>query len=775
MRRIPTASALLAAALLAGAGSGADVTLHAQPPLQNPLAPSARPETAPPLPHASSNPSGAWVGDVLYVHAGELPPASRAAASTGRAALYALAPGDASWTTVWTGDAVLGAEIVSDGKDLYRVGGVEPAGAGRARPDLERWDGSDRRWVDLTPMPSGRTDHAAVIVGRELWVFGGWVPPATEEVPGARRRRPVVPAEDWREDVLVADLDRDPVAWTVVETEGLRLHSLAAAVHGEAIWVAGGITPRGRELQVHRLDLGTRTLAPAPAPPVPGGSRSVGVGIAATGGNLYVSDSNQLFRLDAEADAWETLAYAIEPDRAYHALVAGPGVLHIAGGAAHGRINAEVDRIEVASLRPSDVVDMRSAEGLVDAPPGLARRSSPAAPLGARRWPGFRGPAFGHSPARDLPLTWSDEENVAWRHAVGGYGQSSPVVWDGLVFVTAIDGPRRETQIVEAVDAATGVLRWRHTLVSSQPTPVTPVVAKGAPTSWVDAERVYYLFESGDIGALNHDGEPVWSRALTADYGEIKGYGLGSSLAGNDEALFVLVAHDGPSYLLAVDPATGETRWKADRPPRSAWTTPVVLPRSGSDLVVVSVDGAVEAYDAENGERVWWIDDVSGNRLSSPAVLAGGRLVVPSVDSRSTLAVPLEHRGPLAGDKFLWRGRGATAGMSSPVVTGGAVCLINSLGVIRCLEQRSGRSRWAARLPSPAWATSIVNGDRVYVFGVDGTATILAADVAEPIELARNSLTVPDRVYGVAAVDGALLVRTGRELIRIGRGGATGE
>ena len=775
MRRIPTAAALLAAALLAGAGPGAGATAFAQPALQNPLAPAARPETAPPLPHASPNPSGAWVGDVLYMHAGEQPAPSRAAAGTGRAALYALSPGDASWTTVWTGDAVLGAEIVSDGKDLYRVGGVEPAGAVRARPDLERWDGSARRWVDLTPMPSGRTDHAAVVVGRELWVIGGWVPPARGEGPGARRRRPVVPAEDWREDVLVADLEADPVAWTVVETEALRLHSLAAAVHGEAIWVVGGLTPRGRELQVYRLDLGTRTLAPAPAPPVPGGSRSVGVGIAATGGHLYLSDSNQLFRLNAGADAWETLAYAIEPDRAYHALVGGPGVLHIAGGAAHGRINAEVDRIEVASLRPSDVVDMRRAEGLVDAPPGRDRRSSPAAPLGARRWPGFRGPAFGHSPARDLPLTWSDEENVAWRHAVGGYGQSSPVVWDGVVFLTAIDGPRRETQIVEAVDAETGVLRWRHTLPSSQPVPVTPVVAKGAPTSRVDAERVYYLFESGDLGALSHDGEPVWSRALKADYGEIRGYGLGSSLAGNDEALFVLVAHDGPSYLLAVDPATGKTLWKADRPARSAWTTPIVVPGGGGELVVVSIDGAVEAYDAETGERVWWIDDVSGNRLSSPVVLAGGRLVVPSVDSRSTLAVPIEHRGPLAGDKVLWRGRGATAGMSSPVVTGGAVCLINSLGVIRCLEQRSGQSRWAARLPSPAWATSIVNGDRVYVFGVDGTATILAADVAEPIELARNSLTVPDRVYGVAAVDGALLVRTGRELIRIGRGGGTGE
>ena len=46
------------------------------------------------------------------------------------------------------------------------------------------------------------------------------------------------------------------------------------------------------------------------------------------------------------------------------------------------------------------------------------------------------------------------------------------------------------------------------------------------------------------------------------------------------------------------------------------------------------------------------------------------------------------------------------------------------------------------------------------------------ADAAEPIDLARNSLTVSERLYGVAAVDGALLVRTGRELIRIGLGSA---
>ena len=764
MRRTITATAMVAAVILAGAAGavgGAGTTAH----VQSPLMPAAPTETAPPLPRASSDASGAYVGDVLYVHAGEQPPASRAGVSTGSAALYALSPADASWKTVWTGNPVRGAVLISDGENLYRVGGADVAGSRRARPDLQRWDWTGERWIDLTPMPSGRTDHVAVVVGRRLWILGGWAPSIVSETPRARLRPPAVPAEDWRDDVLVADLDADPVTWTVVETASLRLHSLAAAVHDNAIWVAGGMTPGGPVLEVHRLDLRTRILTPAPAPAVRGRGRGVGLGMTSTGESLYVSDLNQLFRLDEAGRAWQALAYDIEPERLHHALVGGPGVLHIVGGAAHGRIHAEVNRVEAASLRPSDILETpRRAAGAAGDRPPLA---------GARRWPGFRGSAFGHSQARDLPLAWSNEENIAWRHAVEGYGQSSPVAWDDLVFVTAIDGPQRETQIVEAVDAETGALRWRHTLASSQPVEVTNFVAKGAPTPRADAERVYYLFESGDLGALSHAGEPIWARSLKADYGTIEGYGLGSSLAAGDETVFVLVAHDGPSYLLAVDPATGQTRWKADRPAASSWTTPIVVPWKGGELVVVSVDGAVEAYDAGTGERVWWLDGLSGNRLPSP-VLAGRRIIVPSSDSRSNLALPVEHGGRLPEEQVLWRGRSATASMSSPVVTGEAIYFINSRGVIRCLELDSGRSRWATRLASAPWATPIVNGDRVYVFGTDGVASILAADAAAPIELARNSLTVSERVYGVAAVDGALLVRTGRELIRIGRSGATG-
>jgi hypothetical protein len=49
----------------------------------------------------------------------------------------------------------------------------------------------------------------------------------------------------------------------------------------------------------------------------------------------------------------------------------------------------------------------------------LSGALAPAAAQGrAEQWPGWRGPTGqGHTPARDLPLTWggNDGENVLWR------------------------------------------------------------------------------------------------------------------------------------------------------------------------------------------------------------------------------------------------------------------------------------------------------------------------------------------------------------------------
>jgi len=63
----------------------------------------------------------------------------------------------------------------------------------------------------------------------------------------------------------------------------------------------------------------------------------------------------------------------------------------------------------------------------------LAERARPA-----EIWPQWRGPeGQGHAPAaRDLPVTWSETENIAWKTPLPGRGWSSPVLDDRHVWMT---------------------------------------------------------------------------------------------------------------------------------------------------------------------------------------------------------------------------------------------------------------------------------------------------------------------------------------------------
>ena len=54
----------------------------------------------------------------------------------------------------------------------------------------------------------------------------------------------------------------------------------------------------------------------------------------------------------------------------------------------------------------------------------------------APAWPGFLGAGAAPIAADSLPLTWSPADNIAWRAALPGHGQSSPVIHGADVFVT---------------------------------------------------------------------------------------------------------------------------------------------------------------------------------------------------------------------------------------------------------------------------------------------------------------------------------------------------
>lgn len=264
----------------------------------------------------------------------------------------------------------------------------------------------------------------------------------------------------------------------------------------------------------------------------------------------------------------------------------------------------------------------------------------------------------------------------------------------------------------------------------------------------------------------------VWRESVVARFGRFDArHEIGNSLEQTRDDIIVLVSHDGPSYLLALDKSTGQVHWKADRPSAIAWSSPVVVDTPAGSRIYVSANGADEAYDVPTGRMLWTIHGLNGNTVLSPTII-GQHLLIGSSDHASTIAIavrdqPDQSHTPIA--VRAWQVTRASSRFGSPLASQGNAYFVNKAGVLRCHDQVAGDELWLHRPPGGVWISPVAAGSRLYFFGLQGMTTAIDANAEEPVELAHNTLDVAgDRLYGAALVDGAIILRTSNELIRIG-------
>lgn len=386
-----------------------------------------------------------------------------------------------------------------------------------------------------------------------------------------------------------------------------------------------------------------------------------------------------------------------------------------------------------------------------------------AAPLlGGDGWTGFRGDGTSHTTDRALPVAWSDDSGVLWAVELEGYGQSSPVIRHGKVYVTSTVGPRKESLVVSAYGISDGKLAWQHRRQSSAPAEAHDRLSNAAPTPVAGENVVYAFFESGDLIALGHAGQELWNRFLPRSGEDWVGrHGLGSSPVLSGDRLFLHVAPFGEGHLYAIATADGRDEWVRDLPPAPSFSTPAVVQHDGRPLVLTTAGGGVVAYDAATGREEFRRPARGGRGYAVPsATVAGDMVVIGSGEPKGTHAFRLG-----VPDATVWTAEKATTEFSSPLIAGGRVWLVNSVGVLFELDLRTGQEASTRRLPSGCWATGIASDEHLYFFGVDGSAAVLSRSSGETI--ATNRIEVEGRVYGVAAADGSFLVRTGKRLLRI--------
>jgi outer membrane protein assembly factor BamB len=388
------------------------------------------------------------------------------------------------------------------------------------------------------------------------------------------------------------------------------------------------------------------------------------------------------------------------------------------------------------------------------------------------RWVGFRGDGDSATAAVNLPTEWSAKQHIVWRRDLPGHGQSAPVVLDGVVYVTAVQSDASHTKQglqALAIDAATGEDRWWAGFTPSIRQSSEGNATKAAPTPIVADDGLYVFFETGDLAALDLDGEVRWERALAREFslGD-GGFGLAASLALTDEAVVVLVDQAEQSYLLLADRTTGETQLKKDRDTKVSYCTPRVLREAeGGIRLLVSSDGEVGELDGRTGEPIWTIATDGSVGITSP-VLADDRVIIADAFKKTAVAVRRGGEGDVTGSHIDWRLNGFDIGYHSPLAHDGRLYMAEYKGKLVCVEAATGRKLWEHQLTQGLWTAPIAAGERVYCFTAEGATHVLEPDDEGPNEIAVNQLPGVERVYGVAPIDGGFILRTPDELIRIG-------
>jgi outer membrane protein assembly factor BamB len=246
------------------------------------------------------------------------------------------------------------------------------------------------------------------------------------------------------------------------------------------------------------------------------------------------------------------------------------------------------------------------------------------------QWSQFRGPnGSGVDSAVGYPVTFSPTSNVVWKAAIP-YGQSSPVVAGGHVYLTASEGPRRLTI---CLDAATGRELWRRTITPLRTQKAFHENDPASPTAAADEDGVIVFFSDVGLAAYTREGEDRW----TVPLGPFKSfYGMAGSPVLTGDLVVLLCDQRSGSFLIALDRRTGRLRWKRDRPHAvEGWATPIVFrPSTGrreTELIVLG-STRLEAYARETGASRWWMPLGSSGSMGTP-VVSGDTVFVSTLGS----------------------------------------------------------------------------------------------------------------------------------------------
>ena len=400
-------------------------------------------------------------------------------------------------------------------------------------------------------------------------------------------------------------------------------------------------------------------------------------------------------------------------------------------------------------------------------------------------WPQWRGPNLdGSSAESPLPLTWNTEDGkadgvIVWKAEMPARGAATPIIWEDHIFLNVGREPEQDDKLeLWALDRKSGKVLWQRPLSAGNILSYKQHMSTPSPVT--DGKTVWVMTGTGILKAFDFDGKELWTRDLQADYGAFGlQWGYASSPLLYDGALFVQVLHgmktDDPSYVLRIDPATGKTTWRVERPTDAvkespdSYATPMVL-RDGDQAEILITGGDVlTGHDPKTGKELWRVGDLNPQdspmqRLVASPVVAGDRIF--AFGKRGPILA--FERGGAASPTAIWAKEKGTD-VPTPVTDGEYLYVINDKGVAWCIEIASGEVKWGPeRLKVGTYSGSPVIADgKIYIANEDGVTSVLRAAPKFEI-LAENSVN-GYVLSSLAIAHGQIFLRTDKYLYAIGK------
>jgi len=390
-------------------------------------------------------------------------------------------------------------------------------------------------------------------------------------------------------------------------------------------------------------------------------------------------------------------------------------------------------------------------------------RASPQAPLMpapardaiTKNWPNLRGPfgqgiAYRVTPPIDFDVAAG--KKVRWTTPIPRPGASSPVVWEGRVFLTGADKSARE---IYCFDAANGEMLWRQG--ARQPVEVPKVSEEfghAASTGATDGKLFFAIFSTGDLVAVDMKGAVAWTRPFGIPKSS---YGYASSLIAYKH-LFVQFDDSNQATLYALDPATGKTVWQKQRTVRQSWASPIIAISGDREMVVLAENPTATAYDVNTGAVILSTECLSGEVAPSPAY------------ARGTLIVANEHAKlsaiSLASGTVAWSGEDDLPNVASPLATDDFVLTANASGTVNCYDIATGHKLWTREFDQSFYPSPILAAGRVYAMDNGGAMHVFRASKAF-VSIADSRLG-EESVATPAFVGDAMFIRGKTNLYCVG-------